>query len=88
MVGEFDLDGKAARIYRHLSESIPSARRVCQDPRLLSPHLLLVLAIVANCGAVRRMVVVQSYPEIVVYDDVVLPRADSFRSSVAQEDMR
>lgn len=71
-----------------LSQSIPCARRVCQDPCVLFPHLLLVLAVVANCGPVRRKVVMQPYAKIIVHGDVALLHADSFGSSVPQEDMR
>ena len=55
---------------------------------VLFPHLPLVLAFVANCGPVRRKVVVQPYAKIIVHGDVALLRADSFGSSVPQEDTR
>lgn len=42
----------------------------------------------ANRGPVRRKVVVQPYAKIIVHGDVALLRADSFGSSVPQEDMR
>ena len=42
----------------------------------------LILAFIANCGPVRRKVVVQPYIKIIVYGDVTLLRADSFGSSV------
>lgn len=43
-----------------------------QEPRLLPPHLRLVLAILANCGAVRRVVVVQPDVKSLVHSDVAL----------------
>ena len=36
----------------------------------------------------RRIVVVQPYAKVIVHSDVILLGADSFRSSVPQEDMR
>ena len=45
--------------------------------------LLPLHAIMANCGAARRVVVVQPHARIVVYDNAVQPGTDSSRPPVA-----
>ena len=72
MVGELDPDGETAAVDRRLFKSIRSAGRICQEPRLLSPHFLLVLAVLADCGAVRRVVVVKPDVESLVHSNVAL----------------
>ena len=59
MVGKLNPDGEAAAVDRRLFESVKSAGRIYQEPRLLFPHFLFVPAVLADCGAVRRLVVVQ-----------------------------
>ena len=88
MVWEIHLNGKTACMDRDLSKTISSTRSIGQDPSFLLSHLLLILAIIADCGAVCRVVVVQPDPEIVIYCYVVLPRANTLCSSMTQENMR
>ena len=72
MVGKLNPDGEPAAVDRGLFKSIRSAWRICQEPRLISPHFLLVLAILADCGAVRRVVVVKPDIESLVHSNVAL----------------
>lgn len=68
---------------RDLFELLPRARLVREDPCLLPAHLRLVLAVVPNRRAVRRIEVVQKDAEVVVESDIVLLSADAARSPVA-----
>lgn len=72
VVGKLNPDGEAAAVDRCLFEFVGSAGRICQKPRLLSPHFLLVPAVLADCGAVRRVVVVQPDVQSLVYSNVAL----------------
>ena len=72
MVGKLNPDREAAAVDRPLFKFIGSTGRVSQDPRLLPPRLRLVLAILADCGAVCRLVVVQPDVKSLVHNDVAL----------------
>ncbi len=72
VVGELNPDGEAAAVDRRLFESVRSAGRICQEPRLLPPHFLLVQAVLADCGAVRRVVIVKPDVQSLVHSDIAL----------------
>jgi len=72
VVGKLNPDGEAAAVDRRLFESVRSAGPLCQEPRLLPPHFLLVQAVLADCGAVRRVVVVKPDVQSLVHSNVAL----------------
>jgi hypothetical protein len=62
---------------------------VRQNLRLLLSHFLLALAAVPNYSIMYQVgVVVKPYTQIAVHRNVTLHRANAFRSSVSQEDVR
>lgn len=82
------LNNKATRIKRNTLKLIAGASQVRQKPRLLLSHFFLVLAAVLNYSTMCQVVVVKSYTEIVIHSNVTLLRADVFRSSISQENVR
>jgi len=82
------LNNKATRIKRNTLKLIAGASQVRQKPRLLLSHFFLVLAAVLNYSTMCQVVVVKPYTEIVIHSNVTLLRADVFRSSVSQENVR
>ncbi len=72
MVGELNPDSEAATVDRRLFESVGSAGRICQESRLLPSHFLLVPAVLADCGVVRRVIVVQSDVQSLIHSNIAL----------------
>lgn len=80
MVRKLNPDCKTAAVNRPFFKYIGSARLVCENPRFLSPHLGVVLAILADCRAVRRLIVVQPDTKSLVHSDVALELAEATSS--------
>ena len=72
VVGKLNPDDEAAAVDRRLFESVRSAERICQKLRLLPPHFFLVQAVLADCGAMRRVVVVKPDVQSLVHSYVAL----------------
>ena len=72
MVWKLNPDSEAATVDCPFFKFIRSARGVSQDLSLFPPYLRLVLAILADCGAVRRLVVVQPDVKSLIHSDITL----------------
>ncbi len=72
VVGKLNPDSEAATVDCRLFESVGSAGRICKEPHLLRPHFLLVPAVLADCGAVRRVVVVQPDVQSLIHSNIAL----------------
>ena len=88
MVGEVDLERKAARINRDIVPTLRLPWSVGENPRVALAHLVFLFAVIPDGGSMLRMIVVQPRTEIVVNGNITLPGADSLGPSRPQVDLR
>ena len=72
MVGKLNPDSKATAMDCYLFKLTGSAWHICHDLCLLPPHLGLVLAILANCSPVHRVIIMQPDAKDAVHSNVAL----------------
>lgn len=72
VVWKIDPNGKAAAMNRRAGKPILRAEGKTQEPRFLPPHFGAILAVVFDCGTVRRVIVVQPNPVGVVHSNIAL----------------